>query len=295
MLKFLVQSVRVGGFVFLAGNSIMIGNSLFRSKLPDSLSEYDKQYSDIRGVNEDEKKASSEVEQLYDTFDEKETTRQRQKRTFRRKKKAKAPSRLADLATLEPFNDIAVIQRRFLPKTGRFEFSGSLMASVNNPFFSNLGLGLRMAYYFSEKHGVVGQYYFLSNSERSVTEGLRDDQLVETKSLTTPKNYLGVAYKWTPIFGKMTWMNREIVPFDLFFTVGGGTTKTDLGNQEPTIHIGTGQVFAISKSMAVRWDLSWNFYQAEALDNNNESITNSQDDLYLMIGMSFFFPEAKYR
>lgn len=244
--------------------------------------------------DEDEKRASSEVEQLYDSFDKKETKRQKRKRQVRRKK-VKTPSRLADLATLEPFSDIAVIQRRFLPKTGRFEFSGSLMASVNNPFFSNLGLGLRLAYYFSEKHGIVGQYYFLSNSERSVTEGLREDQLVETKSLTTPKNYLGAAYKWTPIFGKMTWMNKEIVPFDLFFTIGGGTTKTDLGNQEPTIHIGTGQVFAISKAMAVRWDLSWNFYQAEALDNNNESITNSQDDLYLMIGMSFFFPEAKYR
>jgi len=244
--------------------------------------------------DEDEKAASSEVEELYDRFDKKETRRQKTTRKERRKK-VKAPSRLADLATLEPFSDIAVIQRRFLPKTGRFEFSSSLMASVNNPFFSNLGLGLRAAYYFSEKHGVVGQYYFLSNSERSVTEGLEEDRGIATTSLTTPKSYMGLAYKWTPIYGKMTWMNKAIVPFDLFFTFGGGTTETDLGNQEPTIHVGTGQVFALSKAMAIRWDLSWNFYQAEARDVNNRAITNSQDDLYLMIGVSFFFPEASYR
>jgi outer membrane beta-barrel protein len=241
----------------------------------------------------EEQKESSEVENLYDSFDKQKTRRSRSRRS--QQKRIPEPARLADLATLEPFNDIAVIQRRFLPKTGRFEFSGSLMASVNNPFFSNLGYGARIAYYFNEKHGVVGQYYFLSNSERNVTSNLEKERGIETKSLTTPKNYAGLAYKWTPVYGKMTWMNKTIVPFDLFFTIGGGTTKTDLDNQEATVHVGTGQVFALSKSMAVRWDLSWNFYQAEALDDNNETITNSQDDLFLMIGMSFFFPEAKYR
>jgi len=241
-----------------------------------------------------QQKESSEVESLYDNFDAKESRRQKNRRKSR-KTKIEAPSRLADLATLEPFDDIAVIQRRFLPKTGRFEFSGSLMASVNNPFFSNLGFGARIAYYFAEKHGIVGQYYFLSNSERAVTQSLREDRLVETKSLTTPKSYMGLAYKWTPMYGKMTWLNKEIIPFDLYFTLGTGTTKTDLGDQEPTVHIGTGQVFALSKAMAVRWDLSWNFYQAEALDENNQTIQNNQDDLFLMIGMSFFFPGAKYR
>ena len=54
----------------------------------------------------------------------------------------------------------------------------------------------------------------------------------------------------------MTWLNRAIVPFDLFFTLGYGLTETDFGNLRGTIHIGTGQSFALSKSMAVRWDLS---------------------------------------
>ncbi|MEO0337057.1 MAG: hypothetical protein AAF202_11715, partial [Pseudomonadota bacterium] len=138
-----------------------------------------------------EKKESNEVENLYDTFDKQETKRTKSKRIKQRN--IPEPSRLADLATLEPFNDIAVIQRRFLPKTGRFEFSGSLMASVNNPFFSNLGFGARLAYYFNEKHGIVGQYYFLSNTERSVTSNLEEERGIETKSLTTPKNYAGLA------------------------------------------------------------------------------------------------------
>ena len=241
-----------------------------------------------------ESRADKEVESLYDSYDKEESRRTAPKKRRTKLLKDKSGT-LSELATLEPFSDIAVIQRKFLPKTNRFEIAGMAMGSVNNPFFSNLGLGLRGTYFLSEKHGVELQYYFLSNSERSVTKSLRDNQNVETKSLTTPKNYMGAAYKWNPIYGKMTWLNRTIVPFDLFFTVGGGLTKTDLGNSEPTIHIGTGQVFALTKAMAFRWDISWNFYQAEAIEANGDKLTNNQDDLFLMLGMSFYFPEAKYR
>ncbi|MCB0362614.1 MAG: hypothetical protein KDD35_07825, partial [Bdellovibrionales bacterium] len=70
------------------------------------------------------------------------------------------------------------------------------------------------------------------------------------------------------------------------------------GESASTIHLGAGQSFAISKSMALRWDFSWNFYQptAEVLVNNElvEKKSN-HDDLYLSLGMSFFFPEATYR
>lgn len=247
------------------------------------------QFDDTAQSRED-----NEVEQLYDKFDEDEERKQAPTPT-RSRQVPESINTLSELATLEPFSDIAVIQRRFLPKTGRFEAAGMAMGSVNNPFFSNLGVGLRGSYFLTEKHGIELQYYFLSNSERSVTKSLRENRNVETKSLTTPKSYMGAAYKWNPIYGKMTWLNQAIVPFDLFFTVGGGLTKTDLGNQEATFHIGTGQVFALSKAMAFRWDISWNLYQAEAESSSGEKITNNQDDLFLMLGMSFYFPEAKYR
>ncbi|MCB0408213.1 MAG: outer membrane beta-barrel domain-containing protein [Bdellovibrionales bacterium] len=238
---------------------------------------------------------NAEVEDLYDRYDQQEERRSIPQPSPRKKLAPDKIGTLSELATLEPFNDIAVIQRKFLPKTQRFEIAGMAMGSVNNPFFSNLGFGIRGSYFFTEKHAIELQYYFLSNSERDVTANLRDKRNVETKSLTTPKSYMGAAYKWNPIYGKFTWLNQTIVPFDLFFTIGAGTTKTDLGNQEPTIHIGSGQVYAISKAMAFRWDISWNFYQADAEQSDGTKITNNQDDLFLMVGMSFYFPEAKYR
>lgn len=235
------------------------------------------------------------VEELYDSFDREQSQRKSREVRRQRRQDRKDLGTLTDLANLAPFEDVAVIQRRFLPKTGRFEISPSGMITLNNPFFSNMGLGLRGTYYFLEKHGLELQYFLLSNSSRSVTKNLKEKRNIDTKSLTVPKSYMGLAYKWNPIYGKMTLLNKHIVPFDLYFTIGGGLTNTDESDGESTVHVGTGQVFALSKMMAVRWDLTWNFYSAQATDTAGNKVTNNQDDLFLSLGMSFYFPEAKYR
>lgn len=234
------------------------------------------------------------VEALYDTYD-KEQTQQKIQQRKRQRTQDKEVGTLTDLSTLAPFEDVAVIQRRFLPKTGRFEFSPSGMITLNNPFFSNMGLGLRASYYFLEKHGLELQYFMLSNSSREVTKNLETKRNVRTESLVKPKSYMGVAYKWNPIYGKMTLLNKTIVPFDLYFTAGGGMTNTQEDSGAPTVHVGTGQVFALNKMMAIKWDLTWNFYSADSTDSTGVKATTNQDDLFLSLGMSFFFPEAKYR
>ena len=200
---------------------------------------------------------------------------------------------ISDLGRLSEFSDVAVIQRRFLPRTGRLEAFAGPTFSLNDAFFSNMGLSARLAYYFRERFGVELSGHYLTTAERSVTKDLRD-RSVTTTSLVTPKSYLGVDFKWTPIYGKMTWMNRKITPFDLYFSIGGGSTGTNQGESAPTLHIGTGQVFALSKAMALRWDFSWNMFSLKSsLSSDSESTLYNH--LFLMFGASFFFPEASYR
>ena len=260
----------------------------------------DKESTSVSEASPSSDKADAEVEALYDKFNADETTkRQRKKKARKRRARPKKdPSTLSELSTLAPFSDIAVIQRRFLPKTKRFEFSGSLMGAINNPFFTNMGAALRGGYYFEEKYGIEAMYFFISSNERAVTDNLRTKRNVKTESLVTPEGYLGVDFKWTPMYGKMTFMNNRIVPFDFYFSGGIGLTKTDQGGSEPTLHLATGQAFALSKRMAVRWDISWNLYQAKTKvvkSGTERETTVSQDDLYLSLGVSFFWPEATYR
>lgn len=201
---------------------------------------------------------------------------------------------VSDLVQLAPFSDVAVIQRRYLPKTGRFEFFIGPAAVLNDPFFNNFGVSGRAAYYFRERYGIEFVGMYLTTAERQVTTDLREKRGVTTKSLVTPKSYMGLDFKWTPIYGKMTWLNRRITPFDLYFSLGGGMTATNQDSSEPTVHFGTGQVFALSKSMAFRWDFTWNFYQAKSSVSTSAS-ASTYNNLFITLGMSFFFPEATYR
>lgn len=239
----------------------------------------------------------SEIEGLYDKEDEKQEAKSAPKTERPAPKKEGADaSTLSDLANLAPFDDVAVIQRRFLPKTGRFEVSGNVFTNLNNPFFNAFGAGLRAAYYIREKYAIEGLFTFNTNSSRQVTDDLEQKRGITTDNVLTSKGYMGASLKWNPFYGKITWLNKTIVPFDFNFNIGGGMTRLDNDDNAPTLHFGTSQVFAWSKGMAFRWDIIWNMYQGDVRDDTTGTTeTLRQNDLFLGLGMSFYFPEAGYR
>lgn len=200
------------------------------------------------------------------------------------------------LTGLAPFKEISIIQKRFMPKTGRFELFGGGTIVTNDPFFNTIGGVAKLGYFLSETWGVELNYFGLTTAERDATKELQDIQNVATESLAYPKSYMGVDVMWAPIYGKMTWFNDRIIPFDLYFSGGYGTTNTSSGENAGTIHIATGQIFSLTKSVAFRWDFSWNFFNASFVNSQTgNKETNSFNNLFLTVGMSWFFPEATYR
>ena len=207
---------------------------------------------------------------------------------------------MSDLVKLSPFQDVAVIQKRYLPRTGRFEVFGGASGILNDAYFNGLGGGLRFGYYFSERYGIELSYQFLSTSEKTVTEDLRTDRRVQTEAFVSTESFYGADFKWTPVYGKMSFGRYTIVPFDMYFSGGFGMTSTSQGDSEPTIHLGTGQVFAKSKGMAFRWDVSWNMFSAVSRVKTSTGEVASENrgnynNLIFTAGVSFFFPEATYR
>ena len=53
----------------------------------------------------------------------------------RRSENPKSPKNISDLKNLEFFSDIAIIQKRYLPKTGRFELFVAGGTNLNDAFF----------------------------------------------------------------------------------------------------------------------------------------------------------------
>ncbi|MBX3018621.1 MAG: outer membrane beta-barrel domain-containing protein [Bdellovibrionaceae bacterium] len=213
----------------------------------------------------------------------------------------KEPERLSDLGKLQPFSEVSVIQRRFLPKTERFQFFMGFTAISNDPWFWGVGGAGRLGYHFTESLAIEANFAFLSSSEKDAVRDLRNNNLVKTDSIISAQNYLGADLVWSPIYGKMSLFNRRIVPFDMYFSIGGGQAGITNAKQSSAtaFHVGGGQIFAMSKGIGFRWDLSWNFYNATPNPPPGSTGTppgESQfNNLLLTIGASFFFPEAKYR
>lgn len=238
----------------------------------------------------------------YDRQDEVDTRRVEKKAPEKNIKK------FSDLKKLETFSDIAVIQKRYLPKTGRFEFFIAGGTNLNDSFFVGNGLSARLGYNFKEKWGAELIYSYIQNENRDVTNELLN-RGVTTEGMVSTNSFYGIDLKWTPIYGKYAYFNEKIIPFDLYFSLGFGMTEPKIGNSTagsstvsvdtaPTLRLGSGQIFAITKWMAFRWDLSWHFFNAKSTITTGSAQSSTEElhnNLFLNLGLSFFFPEANYR
>lgn len=206
--------------------------------------------------------------------------------------------KISDLVKLAPFTDVTVLQKRYQPKSKRFQATLALGGITNDPWFMGMGLSGRFAYHFTEAWGIEGTFTALSNSEREAAKELYENNRVSTSSIVATKGYMGIDAYWSPIYGKMSLQNRRIIPFDMYFTAGMGQSNVDgaTSSSVSAFHVGTGQIYAINKSWGFRWDFSWNTFSAPQKDATTGKTSATQfNNLILMLGGSFFFPEAKYR
>ncbi|GIL18013.1 MAG: hypothetical protein BroJett040_17640 [Oligoflexia bacterium] len=201
--------------------------------------------------------------------------------------------RLTDLGKLSSFSEVSVLQKRYMPKTGRFQFFGGLSLVANDPWFLGTGLNGRVSYGFTEAWGVELVGTFLTSSQKDAVKSLSQEHSVDTSIISYTKGYVGADVMWTPIYGKLSLFNKQFVPFDMYFSAGGGTSTISGGasSSAPTFHLGMGQIFAFSKSMGFRWDVSLNNFSAKQTDGNVTNFNN----LFLTLGMCMYIPEAKYR
>lgn len=205
---------------------------------------------------------------------------------------------LKDLNRLAPFSEVSVIQKKFMPKTKRFQLFAAGSVMTNTPWYNNLGAKLNLSYNFTETLGLEINSVFLTNSERESTQEIREAHNLLAEQFIYTKSYTGLDFVWSPFYGKISALDNSIIPFDMYFSLGGGTSVTNSqeGNNA-TFHAGIGQIFAITKSMAFRWDYSFNSFAATPVTTATSALPekNNYNDLILSAGISFFFPEASYR
>lgn len=207
-----------------------------------------------------------------------------------------------DLPRLSAFSDISVIQKRFMPKTNRFQVYGGLDFLTNNPFFDSYGFNGRFSFFFTETMGLEIGFWRHDVTPKTVTLDLYSKYKITTKTMLSNLGYVGASFLYAPFYGKMTFLDKIIIPYDLYFSVGAGTSETSyIDKTAPSIHLGTGEIFSITKSFAWRWDLSYVTYTARVPDvtTTGDLVDSGKkqavSDLYLGIGLTLLFPGASYR
>ena len=212
-------------------------------------------------------------------------------------KKLKA-KKLTDLVYLSPFSDISVIQRRFMPKTGRVSATMSSVFSLSSEFFLHTGAEGHLTYHFLEKHAIELSGYYVFSFERGVTSDLVNELGVNVSELKPIVNsFLGLTYKWMPVYGKITFSNKRILAFDTFFNLSLGMSGVNKKAKSgatapmlwgPTALVGIGQVFAITRDLGLRWDLRYHL----TYELQEQSLLKG---FLLSIGLSYYYPSAGSR
>lgn len=136
--------------------------------------------------------------------------------------------RLKDrLALLSPQSNVIIIQRRYLPRTGRFELSPSFMFFLSSEFMMNVGVGGSFGFNILEKHGFEFRGAYSVVLPRRAIRDLSDILNFSVRHAPYDKTeaFFGLVYKWFPVYGKMALWDRKIIPFETYLTLGGGLSR----------------------------------------------------------------------
>lgn len=153
---------------------------------------------------------------------------------------------------------VGVVQNRAYSKAGKFSLGINGGIVFADPFLSTKILGGTFGYNFSEYLALelIGWKLFANGS--SALETLRDQGKDANTNLQ--KAYYGTEVLWSVMYGKLSFIGRKIIYYDLHLTAGGGMIDTETGKY-PAGTLGIGQRFYLSQSFSLRLDYRSLIYQ----------------------------------
>jgi outer membrane beta-barrel protein len=225
------------------------------------------------------------------------------------------PAQKAEQLQVLPFSEkdvalgdkVKAVQRKGFIKRGRFEVAPVFALTVNDAFYQKFGGGLRLAYNFHDAfalaiRGVTYRKPEFSNPRSWQPAPIRTDNAKEGKiafgsQLLSSQIYdqLMLDGIWSPVYGKVSFLGRKIIHFDLFLAAGFGVVWTATTepprNERPPIatDIGGGLRFYPKDWMAFELGMMATLYP----DRPQASLPATVQKVFVAnVGVSFFFPTS---
>ncbi len=187
------------------------------------------------------------------------------------------------------------VQRKVYLKKGRFEVAPSVTLSVNDPYYTKFGAGLRGAYYLADTLAVAGRF--------SIMQVLPEDDVRIAKRTFDSRIFYSVPQwsamgnvEWSPLYGKVAFLN-DILHFDAYLLGGLGVVNTQTSQVLVSDGVTRGPNFAADLGLGLRFVARDYLAVNVALINTtyvdqplNTSKGATQNLMTLNAGISFFFP-----
>jgi len=199
-------------------------------------------------------------------------------------------------------DDFTVVQNRTFTKNKKFYFSFMTGKIVNDGFIEGAPNSISLGYFFNEKNGLNIDYTNYITKNNSVTNQFIS-QNGANPSYNTILNTTSLRYFWSPIYAKVSLLEKKILYLDFALGVHVGQTgykiMTQAGGEiKKATHYGfdISQLWFLNKNFAVRFDIrnTWTnqtqktYYNQGGGGSTDLGTTRFQDNAWLL-GINIFF------
>jgi len=198
------------------------------------------------------------------------------------------------------FRTIKVVQKKPVSKARRVEISPFFAYLPNDDFVRGYIPGADIGFHFNEGLALEATVGYGLHSNKQLLGDIR--KMGVQPAVLDRMGFMGsVGFNWSPLYGKIAYLERRIFAYDLFFATGFGVTNTELeittsttgGGGETVIkekrdasfqgyYIGIGQRYYFTNFLAFRVELR-NYAYTQRVDSNY----NNRNNLLLSGGFSF--------
>ncbi len=160
-------------------------------------------------------------------------------------------------------------------------------------FYKGLTVSVAYAYHFSDAFAwQIGRGLYSYNVKTGLRDQLQRDFGVLPTAFPQVNWIVGSDLVWTPLYGKLAWLNRSVSHYEIFGSVGGSVVNLRVANDitvpttsnvfRPAAHLGLGIRYFLNKSVSFRLDASDDYVIAS--DSNQR-----QNVLLIQLGLALTF------
>lgn len=151
------------------------------------------------------------------------------------------------------FLDMGVVQRRAMPKGGRFLISNYGSFDFSDGPYSMYGVNLDLGYALSDfwELYLTSTPVFFSNA-RPIVAALESLDPPQTVDYTKPSYSYGGALVWAPAYGKDSLGSRRVIRSDTFFKLTGSQIVYEESETGLKFSLGVGKTYFLTKWLGLR-------------------------------------------